>query len=132
MGRIEKVRPGLKQIVPVVNNPESPNLSVGTNILTSPIHVLDLGLTLPLSILSVVWRWQKKSWMCLLAGLLIIMMTLETNSILMNQYSGHIHSRSASSDAIQLFHGLSIISLIVTLVFMGIFNTKSNSQKGRR
>ena len=67
--------------------------------LTSPVHVLDLGFALPLGILGAVWLWQRKGWGYLLTGLMLSMMTIETASIAIDQFFGHLSDPSASVDA---------------------------------
>jgi len=58
------------------------------------------------------------------------MMTIETASIAVDQYFGHIHDRSASLDAVPLFAVLTMISLIVTVAYLYFLRTKFNSNKG--
>ena len=118
----------LKQIVPAMIAPAAPTFLAGTIMLTSPVHVLDLGFLLPLGFVGAVWLWQKKSWGYLLAGLLITMMTIETTSIAVDQFFGHIHDPAASPDAVPLFLGLTVIGLIASVAYL-YFLTKSNSKE---
>ena len=48
-------------------------------------------------------------------GMHLVMMTIETASIAVDQYFGHVHDLSASLDAVSLFAVLTVISLIVTV-----------------
>ncbi len=98
--------------------------------LTSPVHVLDLGFTLPLGIFAAIWLWQRKGWGYVLAGLLLVMLTIETASIAVDQYFGHIHDPSASLDAVPLFVGLTVIGLIVSVAYLYFLRTKPNSREG--
>lgn len=120
----------LKQIIPAMFDSASPAFLAGTVMLTSPVHVLDLGFLLPLGFLGALWLWQKKSWGYLLAGLLLVMMTIETASIAVDQYFGHVHDPSASLDAVPLFAVLTVISLIVSGAYLYFLRTKFNSNKG--
>ncbi len=119
----------LKQIVPAMFNIAPPAFLAGTIMLTSPVHVLDLGFLLPLGFLGAVWLWQKKSWGYLLAGLLTVMMTIETTSIAVDQYFGYIHDPSASPNAVPLFIGLTVIGLIVSVAYLYFLRAKSNSKE---
>jgi hypothetical protein len=119
----------LKQIIPAMFDSAAPAFLAGTIMLTSPVHVLDLGFLLPLGFLGAVWLWQKKSWGYLLAGLLMVMMTIETTSIAMDQYFGHVHDPSASPDAVQLFIGLTVIGLAVSVGYLYFLREKSNSKE---
>lgn len=108
----------LKQIIPAMFDPAAPAFLAGTIMLTSPVHVLDLGFLLPLGFLGTIWLWQKRSWGYLLTGLLTVMMTIETASIAMDQYFGHIHDPAASPDAVPLFIGLTVIGLSVVIFYL--------------
>lgn len=120
----------LKQIVPAMFDSAAPAFLDGTIMLTSPVHVLDLGFLLPLGFLGAVWLWQKKTWGYLLAGLLTVMMTIETTSIALDQYFGHVHDPSASADAVPLFIWLTMIGLAVSVAYLNFLRTSSNSKEG--
>ena len=120
----------LKQIIPALFDSAAPAFLAGTIMLTSPVHVLDLGFLRPLGFLGAVWLWQKKSWGYLLAGLLMVMMTIETASIAVDQYFGHVHDPSASPDAVPLFIGLTVIGLAVSVAYLNFLRTTSNSKEG--
>ena len=120
----------LKQIIPAMFDSAAPAFLAGTILLTSPIHVLDLGFLLPLGFLGAVWLWQKKSWGYLLAGLLTVMMTIETASIAVDQYFGHVHDPLASPDVVPLFIGLTVIGLAVSVTYLNFLRTTSNSKEG--
>lgn len=118
----------LKQIIPALFDSASPAFLAGTIMLTSPVHVLDLGFLLPLGFLGAIWLWQKKSWGYLLTGLLLVMMTIETASIAVDQYFGHIHNPAASPDAVPLFIVLTVIGLVASVAYL-YFLKKSNSKE---
>ena len=120
----------LKQIIPAMFDSAAPAFLTGTIMLTSPVHVLDLGFLLPLGFLGAIWLWQRKPWGYLLAGLLTVMMTVETASIAVDQYFGHVHDPSASPDAIPLFVGLTVIGLVVSVAYLYFLRTKPNSREG--
>ena len=120
----------LKQIVPAMFDSAAPAFLAGTIMLTSPVHVLDLGFLLPLGFLGAVWLWQKKNWGYLLAGLLIVMMTIETASIAVDQYFGHVHDPSASPDVVPRFIRLTVIGLAVSVAYLNFLRTTSNSKEG--
>lgn len=86
--------------------------------LTSPVHVLDLGFALPLSILGAVWLWQRKSWGYLLVGLMLSMLTIETASIAVDQVFGHLNDSTASLDAVPLFVALTLFGLAVLVAYL--------------
>ncbi len=118
----------MRQIVPAQFEPTTPVFLHGTNMLTSPVHVLDLGFTLPLGILGAVWLWQRKSWGYLLAGLMLSMMTIETAGIAVDQFFGHLSDPTASPDAIPLFAALTLIGLVVVIAYLRYLHSESNQK----
>jgi hypothetical protein len=120
----------MKQIIPALFDSVAPAFLAGTIMLTSPVHVLDLGFLLPLGFLGAVWLWQRKPWGYLLAGLLLVMMTIETTSIAVDQYFGHVHDPSALPDAVPLFIGLTVIGLAASAAYLYFLRSKSNLKEG--
>lgn len=108
----------MRQIVPAMFESAAPVFLQGTNLLTSPVHVLDLGFALPLSVLGAVWLWQRKSWGYLLVGLMLSMLTIETASIAVDQVFGHLNDPTASLDAVPLFVALTLVGLAVLVAYL--------------
>ena len=116
----------MRQIVPAMFEDTTPAFLHGTNMLTSPVHVLDLGFALPLSILGAVWLWQRKSWGYLLVGLMLSMLTIETASIAVDQVFGHLSDPTASLDAFPLFAVLTLVGLVVVIAFLRYLRPQSD------
>jgi hypothetical protein len=119
----------MRQILPALFEATTPAFLHGTNMLTSPVHVLDLGFTLPLGILGAVWLWQRKGWGYLLTGLMLSMMTIETTSIAVDQFFGHLSDPTASSDAVPLFAVLTLIGLVTVIAYLHYLRPESTKQK---
>ena len=120
----------MSQIVPAMFEHTTPAFLHGTNMLTSPVHVLDLGFALPLSILGAVWLWQRKSWGYLLVGLMLSMLTIETASIAVDQVFGHLSDPTASLDAFPLFAVLTLVGLVVVIAFLRYLRPQSDQGVG--
>jgi len=118
----------MRQILPALFETTTPAFLHGTNMLTSPVHVLDLGFALPLGILGAVWLWQRKGWGYLLAGLMLSMMTIETASIAVDQFFGHLSDPTASPDAVPLFVALTLIGLVVVIAYLRYLHPESNQK----
>jgi len=118
----------MRQILPALFETTTPAFLHGTNMLTSPVHVLDLGFALPLGILGAVWLWQRKGWGYLLAGLMLSMMTIETASIAVDQFFGHLSDPTASPDAVPLFVALTLVGLVVVIAYLGYLHPESNQK----
>jgi hypothetical protein len=118
----------MRQILPALFVPTTPAFLHETNMLTSPVHVLDLGFALPLGVLGAVWLWQRKGWGYLLAGLMLSMMTIETASIAVDQFFGHLSDPTASPDAVPLFVALTLIGFVVIIAYLRYLHPESNQK----
>jgi hypothetical protein len=115
----------LRQILPAIFNPGRPAFLAGTDMLTNPIHVLDLGFALPVSLLGAVWLWQRKPWGYVLAGLMLAMLAIETTSIAVDQWFGHLSDPSAPLDAVPIFVVLTLVGVIVVITYLRYLDVKS-------
>lgn len=119
----------MRQIVPAMFEPAAPVFLQGTNVLTSPVHVLDLGFALPLSVLGAVWLWQRKSWGYLLVGLMLSMLAIETASIAVDQVFGHLSDPTASLDAVPLFVTLTMVGLAILVAYLRYLHQDKKRKK---
>ncbi|MCS6994995.1 MAG: hypothetical protein NZP74_14355, partial [Anaerolineales bacterium] len=106
------------QIVPALFASGRPAFLAGTDLLTSPVHVLDLSTALPISVLGAVWLWQRRGWGFLLTGLMLSMLVIETASIALDQWFGHLHDPAASPAAVPLFVVLTVVGLAVLVAYL--------------
>jgi hypothetical protein len=120
----------MKQIVPALFSSTTPEFLSGTIMLTSPVHVLDLGFLLPSGFLGAVWLWRKQTWGYTLTGMLLVMITIETLSIAVDQYFGHLHDPAASPAAILPFFGMFLIGLVISVTYIRFIKQKSNLVEG--
>ncbi|BCX03090.1 MAG: hypothetical protein KatS3mg053_1028 [Candidatus Roseilinea sp.] len=106
------------QIVPALFQSRRPAFLAGTDLLTSPVHVLDLGFALPISALGAAWLWQRKGWGFLLTGLMLSMLVIETASIALDQWFGYLHDPTASPAAVPVFAALTPIGLVAVIAYL--------------
>ena len=102
----------LRDVVPAVINDARPAGLEGTVMLVNPVEVLDLGFTIPLAVLASVWLWRRRSWGVLLSGLILVMLTIESVSIAVDQWFASIADPDFPTSAIALFAGMTIVNLI--------------------
>lgn len=112
------------QIVPALFERDRPTFLAGTDLLTSPVHVLDLGFALPISALGALWLWQRKGWGFLLTGLMLSMLVIETGSIALDQWFGHLLDPAASPAAAPIFAALTAIGLGVLAAYLRYLRPK--------
>ena len=108
----------MRDFVPALIHNTSPGSLDKTLMLTNPIQVMDLSATLPLMFLAGIWLWRRQPWGYLLAGLLLVTLTIETLSIAVDQIFGHRHDSTQSLEAVPLMVGLTLIGLYATVVFL--------------
>lgn len=113
------------QVVPALFESGRPAFLAGTDLLTSPVHVLDLGFALPISALGAVWLWQRKGWGFLLTGLMLCMLVIETASIALDQWFGHLRDPAASPAAVPIFAALTVIGLVVLATYLRYLRPES-------
>jgi hypothetical protein len=118
----------LKDILPAIVANTRPAGLEGTKMLTSPVQVLDLSITLPMCVLGGIWLWQRRSWGYLLAGLLLTMLVIESVSIATDQVFGHVHDPAAPLGAVPLFVVLALIGLVPTVALLRNLRPKQNGR----
>ena len=78
----------LAQIIPFLTSGTLPEIIKRSGGVTSFVFVLDLGLVLPLAVLSALWLWQQKPWGYVLAGYILIKAaTMGLALLVMNWFS---------------------------------------------
>ncbi len=108
----------LRDIVPALLDNTRPSSLERTVMLTNPIEVMDLSVSLPLLILAGVWLWQRKPWGYLLAGVLTVMFTIESLSVAVDQVFGHRGDPEQSLAAVPLMIALMLVGLFVSYVYL--------------
>lgn len=78
----------LKNVVPALGHPESAGFLAGTGLTTSPVYVQDLALWLPLAAVLAHRLWRRQSWGVVGTGAVLVMWTIESISIAVDQAFG--------------------------------------------
>jgi hypothetical protein len=107
----------LKDVVPGLIANSAPAALRGTGLLTSPIHVMDLGFTLPLTALAGIWLWQRRPWGYLVAGVMLVMLSIEGVSVGTDQLFGHMADALQPLATVPLFIALTLIGLVPTILY---------------
>jgi hypothetical protein len=111
----------LGSTVPPILSGEPPAFLEGTGMLTGPVQIVDFAFTLPLMTLAAVLLLGRRPWGFLLSGALLVMLAIETASIGVDQWMGHVadpSSPAASAALTPVFAVLTMIGVVVLGIFL--------------
>lgn len=111
----------LQATIPAVLSAEPPAFLAGSGMTTGPVQILDLGFTLPLITLAAVLLLRRRPWGFMLTGALLVMLTIETASIGVDQWFGHAAdpASTVASDALTpVFAVMTVLGLAVLALFL--------------
>ncbi len=78
----------LKSVVPASFDSEAPAFLVGTGMVTATNYVLDMALFLPFTLIVAAALWRRTPWGLITGGALLLMLTLESIAIAVDQWFG--------------------------------------------
>ncbi len=78
----------LKNVVPASFDSVDPAFLAGTGMVTPTNYVLDMALFLPFTIAVAVALWRRTSWGLVVGGAMLLMLTLESIAIAVDQWFG--------------------------------------------
>jgi hypothetical protein len=87
---------------------------------TGPVQILDFAFTLPLMILAAVGLLRRRPWAYVLTGAMLVMLTIETASIGVDQWVGHAADPSSAVSSAELTPVFAVLTLI-GLGILGLF-----------
>ena len=111
----------LSGILPALGSGTRPPFLEGTELLTNPIHVLDLGFTLPVTITGAIWLLRRRAWGYVVSGVMLVGLFIETVSIAFDQYFGALadpNTTVASFTMVPVFVVLAVLALVPTIVYL--------------
>ena len=107
----------MRDFVPALIHNTSPDSLNQTFMLTNPIQIMDLSVTIPLMVLSGIWLWRRHPWGYLLSGIFLVMLTIETLSVAVDQLFGHYQDSTQSLGAVPLMIALTVIGFLVSMAY---------------
>lgn len=111
----------LLRILPGLASSGVPAYLRGTGMTTNIVFVQDLALWLPLQAAAAAWLWLRKPWGYLLGGASVVMGVLESISIAVDQWYGHVAdpaSTVASAVLTPVFAAIAVLSLAVAWLLL--------------
>jgi hypothetical protein len=116
----------LRSIVPATLSNEMPQLILEAGLTQNTVWVLDFAFSFPLMGLGARWLWQRKPFGYLVGGMMILMLTLETAGVAIDQWFGHLHDPAAPLATIPVMLGFTAAGLVFSALFLrGIAPTAS-------
>jgi uncharacterized membrane protein SirB2 len=108
----------LMDVLPALTSGDAPRSLRGTSLPTNAVQVLDFGFTLPLCIAAGLWLMRRRPWGVLLSGMLLVFLTLESVSVAVDQWFGHLADPLQSVVPVTTFVVLAIVGSVPMFVFL--------------
>ncbi|HEX8995779.1 MAG TPA: hypothetical protein VF812_07090 [Ktedonobacterales bacterium] len=108
----------LADILPATISGGAPASLAATRMLTNPIQVLDLAVTLPAIYVGVIWLLRRRAWGYVIVGSLLVYGVVEAASIATDQFFGHLNDPTQSAVTTPIFAVLTVISLAPALLYL--------------
>ena len=123
----------LRDIGPAMMANSIPSSFGATGLLVAPTHVLDFAFTFPLLIAGARGIWARRGWGFVISGGLLIMLTIDTLSIALDQVFGHYHDPAQSLGAVPLMAVLTLIGSAMSFLFLSrLAVPRTAAEVGRR
>ncbi len=117
----------LAEVVPATLRGEAPESYRLAAIPTNVIHVLDLAVLLPATLLTAVWLWRRREWASLLAGVLLVKFTTLGLAVLAMAAWLRRTGQGGDIGEIALFAVVSAVSLALGAVYLRAMAPRSAS-----
>jgi hypothetical protein len=117
----------LRATVPAVLSTEPPAFLEGTGMTTGPGQILDLGFFMPLVGLTTFLAWHRRPWAYLLIGGQVVMLAIESASIALDQWFGHLADPKSTLVAVDLVPVFAVLCGIGAAVTVGFLRSMSGS-----
>jgi hypothetical protein len=117
----------LQAIIPATVTNTMPAALVDAGFSQNPVWVIDFAFTFPLMVIGAVWIWQRRAWGFVIAGMMVVMLTVETAGIAIDQAYGHLHDPSAPLDAIPIMLGFTVAGLVFSVLFLRGVRTRAGA-----
>jgi hypothetical protein len=108
----------LADVLPAIVANAAPASLRGTRLNTNPVEILDLAFTLPVCALAGIWLWRRWALGYLLSGTLLVMLTIESAGIAVDQWFGHLYDPTQPLGTVPMFVALTAVNGSVMFVFL--------------
>ena len=110
----------LRATVPAVLSSDPPEFLAGTGMTTGVGQVLDLGFTLPIMAAAAILLLQRRQIGYVLSGTLLVMLTIETASIGVDQWMGATADPASTVVSMALVPAFAVMT-VLGIVVLGLF-----------
>lgn len=119
----------LRDIIPAIIGNTFPDSFDGTGLTQNPVYVLDFAFTFPLLAIGAAWLWRRRAWGYVIGGMMVVMLTIETVGIAIDQAFGHLHDPSASLGAVPIMVAFTAAGLAFSTLFLRGMGARSRMAK---
>lgn len=120
----------LRDVLPAALFGTRPLSLRGTTLPVNVVQVIDFAFTLPVSVAAGVWLWRRRPWGFLLAGMMLVLLLLESVSIAVDQFVGHRSDPTQPVGTVALFVVLAAIGAVPTLAFLASIGSTTGEGRG--
>ena len=108
----------LNEDIPALLTGKIPQTVMESGLLTSPVHVLDLGLYLPAMIITAILLWRRKLLGYILAIPLLVFNILTGIGIVAAQFAASSKGLAASLGVELFIAAIVVVSLVLSVLFL--------------
>lgn len=113
------------QLLPALLDNAAPAGLDKTAMPTNLFHVMDLSLTVPLTLLAAAWLRRKQPWGYLLAGAMLVNGLVESIGVGVDQIFAHVEDPASSLAGAAIFAALAIAGAVALVAFFRHVKAKS-------
>jgi hypothetical protein len=113
------------QLLPALLDNAAPAGLDKTAMPTNLFHVMDLSVSVPLTLLAAVWLWRKQPWGYLLAGAMLVTGLAESIGVGVDQVFAHIEDPASSLVGAVIFAVMATVGAVAAAAFFRHVEAKS-------
>lgn len=109
----------LQAIVPATTTNTTPAALEEAGLMQNPVWVLDFGFAFPVMVVGSIWLLRRRVWGVIIAGMMTVMLTIETAGIAVDRLLGQLHDPSDLLDAVLPMFAFLGAEIVISLLVLG-------------
>jgi hypothetical protein len=108
----------LADVVPASIDNRIPDTLTELGLTVNAIWVLDFAFSFPFMVIGGIWMWQRRAWGYIIGGSMVIMLTMETAGVAIDQVYGNIHDAEAPLAQVFVLAVTTIAGIVASTAFL--------------